>query len=106
MTSASPPPPPLVPDAANAPQPGDAAQATENRQIQIHLRKIPMLAGLSDEELIPVKAELRIRHYAKRQVVLQKGGSGDGLLLLLSGQLQVIDVTEDGRAIGLRMLQP
>ncbi len=105
MTSASP-PQPLPPDAADAPQPGDAAQATENRQVQVHLRKIPLLAGLSDAELIPVKAELRFRHYAKRQVVLHKGGSGDGLLFLLSGQLQVIDVTEDGRAIGLRMLQP
>jgi len=38
--------------------------------------------------------------------VLQKGGHGDGLMFLLSGQLQVIDVTEDGRAIGLRMLMP
>ena len=38
--------------------------------------------------------------------MLQKGGHGDGLLFLLSGQLQVIDVTEDGRAIGLRMLAP
>jgi CRP/FNR family cyclic AMP-dependent transcriptional regulator len=39
-------------------------------------------------------------------VVLHKGGSGDGLLFLLSGQLQVVDITEDGRAIGLRMLAP
>jgi CRP-like cAMP-binding protein len=38
--------------------------------------------------------------------VLHKGGSGDGLLFLLSGQLQVVDITEDGRAIGLRMLAP
>jgi CRP-like cAMP-binding protein len=38
--------------------------------------------------------------------VLHKGGSGDGLLFLLSGQLQVVDITEDGRAIGLRMLSP
>jgi CRP/FNR family cyclic AMP-dependent transcriptional regulator len=105
MTSASP-PPPLPPDAANAAAPDDAAQATQSRQVQVHLRKIPLLAGLSDEELVPVKAELRFRQYTKREVVLHKGGSGDGLLFLLSGQLQVIDVTEDGRAIGLRMLQP
>ena len=103
MTSASPPPPTLPPAAATPP---DEAVATQDRQVQVHLRKIPLLAGLSDEELVPVKAELRFRQYAKRQVVLQKGGSGDGLLFLLSGQLQVIDVTEDGRAIGLRMLAP
>jgi CRP-like cAMP-binding protein len=53
-----------------------------------------------------VKADLRIRQYAKRDIVLQKGAPGDSLLFLLTGSLQVIDVTEDGRAVGLRMLQP
>jgi CRP/FNR family cyclic AMP-dependent transcriptional regulator len=93
------------PDGAQT-APNGAQAPAEQQQIQIHLRKIPLLAELNDEEIIRVKAELRIRQYAKREVVLHKGGSGDGLLFLLSGQLQVIDVTEDGRAIGLRMLSP
>jgi CRP/FNR family cyclic AMP-dependent transcriptional regulator len=83
-----------------------AAPPAEERQIQIHLRKIPLLAELNDEEIIRVKQDMRIRQYNKRDIVLQKGGHGDGLMFLLSGQLQVIDVTEDGRAIGLRMLVP
>lgn len=74
--------------------------------IQIHLRKIPLLANLSEEEMLSVRNELRLRQYNKRDVVLQKGASGDSLLFLLSGQLQVIDITEDGRAIGLRTLAP
>jgi len=74
--------------------------------LQIHLRKIPLLANLTDEEMAKVKADLRLRQYARRDIVLQKGGAGDTLLFLLSGQLQVIDITEDGRAIGLRMLKP
>ena len=78
----------------------------EERQVHIHLRKIPLLAELSDEEITLVKQEIRIRQYGKRDIVLQKGGHGDGLLFLLSGQLQVVNVTEDGRAIGLRMLAP
>ena len=80
--------------------------APEERQVHIHLRKIPLLAGLADEEIRLVKQEIRIRQHGKREVVLQKGGHGDGLLFLLSGQLQVVDVTEDGRTIGLRMLAP
>lgn len=96
MTSTPAPVPPSPP----------AAPAAEERQIQIHLRKIPLLSELSDEEVLAIKPEMRIRQYAKREVVLHKGGSGDGLLFLLSGSLQVIDVTEDGRAIGLRMLVP
>ena len=74
--------------------------------LQVHLRKIPLLANLTEEEMAKVKAELRLRQYARRDIVLQKGGVGDALLFLLSGQLQVIDITEDGRAIGLRMLKP
>lgn len=85
-------------------QPG--AAAAEERQIQIHLRKIPLLAELNDEEISFVKQEIRIRQYNKRDIVLQKGGHGDGLMFLLGGQAQVIDVTEDGRAIGLRLLAP
>ncbi|SFD85415.1 Crp/Fnr family transcriptional regulator [Massilia yuzhufengensis] len=90
--------------ARRTPAENDAAAVPEERQVQIHLRKIPLLAELSDEEIIRVKQDLRIRQYSKRDIVLQKGGHGDGLMFLLSGQLQVIDVTEDGRAIGLRML--
>lgn len=74
--------------------------------LQVHLRNIPLLANLTEEEMAKVKAELRLRQYARRDIVLQKGGVGDALLFLLHGQLQVVDITEDGRAIGLRMLKP
>ncbi|MRW92608.1 cyclic nucleotide-binding domain-containing protein [Duganella sp. FT80W] len=80
--------------------------AGETPQLQIYLRKIPLLADLSEEHMTRVKSELRIRQYAKREVVLQKGAAGDSLLFLLTGSLQVVDITEDGRAIGLRMLVP
>ncbi|UTY58024.1 Crp/Fnr family transcriptional regulator [Massilia sp. erpn] len=83
-----------------------APEALSPVNVQVHLRKIPLLAQLSDDDIQRIKPDLRLRQYPKRAVVLQKGGSGDGLLFLLSGQLQVIDVTEDGRAIGLRMLAP
>jgi CRP-like cAMP-binding protein len=102
------PPPP-----AAAPAPGELPPAAEGKEaspqqvnIQIHLRKIPLLANLTEDEMLRVRGELRVREYARREVVLQKGGVGDSLLFLLSGQLQVIDITEDGRAIGLRMLAP
>jgi len=78
----------------------------EQIHLFVHLRRIPLFAELTEEELAMVKSNLRIRQHAKREVVLQKGGRGDGLLFLLSGQLQVVDITEDGRAVGLRMLSP
>jgi CRP/FNR family transcriptional regulator, cyclic AMP receptor protein len=84
----------------------EPAAPPQEVQIQVHLRKIPLLADLAPEEIARISPELRFRHFNKREVVLHKGGSGDALLFLLSGQLQVIDITEDGRAIGLRMLAP
>lgn len=68
------------------------------------LRKIPLLSGLTDEQVTRVAADLRIRQYARRETVIQKGSPGSALLFLLSGQLQVVDVTEDGRAVGLNLL--
>jgi len=97
--------PALVSNDPAAPPPGPDT-ATEGTSLQIHLRRIPLLAELSDEDMLRVKSDLRIRQYAKRDVVLQKGAAGDSLLFLLTGSLQVVDVTEDGRAIGLRMLNP
>jgi len=100
----------LVPDPASttaAVATAGAMEATPQEvNLHIHLRKIPLLSDLSDEEILRVKSHIRIRQYAKREVVLQKGAPGDSLLFLLTGSLQVIDITEDGRAIGLRLLQP
>lgn len=84
------------------PRPARVLQAN----IQIHLRKIPLLAELNEADMERVRADIRVRSYVKRDVVVQKGAPGDSLLFLLTGSLQVIDITEDGRAIGLRLLQP
>lgn len=95
------------------PAPADDGQAVVPRparvlqaNIQIHLRKIPLLAELNEADMERVRADIRVRSYVKRDVVVQKGAPGDNLLFLLTGSLQVIDITEDGRAIGLRLLQP
>ena len=92
-------------DPASLSQPA-SGEEPKTVNVQVHLRKIPLLSELEEADFLRIRTELRFRQYGKRDVVLQKGGMGDGLLFLLSGQLQVIDVTEDGRAIGLRMLSP
>ena len=58
------------PQTAAAPEP-----AARPPDLHIHLRKIPLLSQLTDEEMARVKADIRIRGYAKREVVLHKGGS-------------------------------
>lgn len=94
------------PEAAGQPSsvnlPGQVGIKTKN--IQINLRKIPLLANLTDEEMGRVKSNLRFKGFARRETVIQKGSPGDSLLFLLAGKLQVVDVTEDGRMVGLRMV--
>lgn len=81
-----------------------ATGTTNGRKVQINLRGIPLLAHLTAEEMESVKSNLRIKRFARRETVIQKGSPGDSLLFLLRGKLQVVDVTEDGRVIGLRMV--
>lgn len=69
----------------------------------LQLRKIPLLSSLTDEQITRVAADMRLRQYARRETVIHKGSPGSALLFLLSGQLQVVDVTEDGRAVGLNL---
>ena len=79
-------------------------QGRNRTEITINLRNIPLLAPLGEEDMRIVKEGLRFRCYDRRTTVLQKGTEGVGLFFLLSGQMQLVDVTEDGRAISLRML--
>ncbi len=73
---------------------------------QVHLDKIPLLAGVSAEMLTQVQAVMQVRKIPSGTHVLHKGSPGDHLLFVLSGRLQAVDMTEDGREIGLNLLDP
>ena len=51
-----------------------------------------------------VAKAMQIRTVAKGAYVLHKGSAADHLIFLLSGRLQVVDLTEDGREVGLSFL--
>lgn len=70
----------------------------------VHLQKIPLLAGVDERALAQVAAALQLRTVERGRPVLQKGSVGEHLLFVLSGRLQVVDLTEDGREIGLDFL--
>ena len=86
-----------------AEQAPDAARL-KFQNIQVNLRKISLFANLTGEEMDKVKANLRFKRFARHETVIQKGSTGDSLMFLLAGKLQVVDVTADGRIIGLRVL--
>lgn len=72
--------------------------------VTVHLQKIPLLAGVDEQTLAQVAAALQLRTVERGRNVLQKGSVGEHLMFVLSGRLQVVDLTEDGREIGLDFL--
>jgi CRP/FNR family transcriptional regulator, cyclic AMP receptor protein len=79
-------------------------QRRNSVNLTINLRKIPLLAQLTDSDMTRVKKELKVQRFARREVVIKKNAHGDSLLFLLSGRLQAIDMTDEGRVIGLQLL--
>jgi CRP-like cAMP-binding protein len=68
------------------------------------LGKIALLNDLSPVDLEKYTGFLQFREADKGSAILQKGSPGEHLVFLLSGRLQVLDVSEDGREIGLTFL--
>ncbi len=72
---------------------------------QAALARLPLLAGVDPSTIERTAAAVTWREVRKRESVLFKGSPGDHLLFLVSGRLQVLDVTESGREIGLNLLE-
>lgn len=70
----------------------------------LKLGKLPLLQGVDAATLRAIASAISWREVRKREPVLFKGSSGDHLLFLVEGRLQVLDVTESGREIGLNLL--
>jgi CRP-like cAMP-binding protein len=89
----------VLPAAAPAPAAGKPT-------ITINLQNIPLLQGLGPEDLKQVASVLQIKQVGRGALILHKGGSGDYLLFMLAGRLQVVDTNEDGKEIGLSFILP
>lgn len=70
------------------------------------LARIPLLSSLQPEELQRLADHMWVRRYGKNKQVVAKGGTSEALMFLLSGCLQVVDFTEDGKEIGLNLFLP
>jgi CRP-like cAMP-binding protein len=79
---------------------------TTRRVITVNLQNMPLFMGLDTNTLAGIAAVLQFRNVEKNGYVLHKGSQGEHMLFLLSGRLQVVDLTEDGREVGLSFLVP
>lgn len=72
----------------------------------MNLRPFSIFSPLTDAQLQQIEPLVRLRRFARGDVVCRKDDAADGLYLLESGKLQVFEVAEDGRQIGLNLIHP
>ena len=70
------------------------------------LRQQALLRNVADDVIAWISHRIRYRRYNRRDSVVQKGEAGSSLLMLMSGRLQVIALSEDGREVGLSFVEP
>jgi CRP/FNR family cyclic AMP-dependent transcriptional regulator len=69
------------------------------------LRRVPLFAELSDEEIERVADLARERAYPKGSVILFEDDPGDALYVVATGSVKVVLIGEDGREVILSVLK-
>ena len=72
----------------------------------IDIEKFPLLEGIDDVNKTRILANFQMRMAQKGETVLYQGTSGENLLFLFTGRLQVLNFLEDGKEFGLSFLDP
>lgn len=65
-----------------------------------------LFKGLSPALLEEIRQHVRMQEFGKKEFVIHKGGPGDALLMLFTGRLQVISMSEEGKEIGINFIEP
>lgn len=75
--------------------------------VHVHfLSHIPLLRALPESTRERLAARMQRRELTRRAVVLEKGVRGQAMGFVLTGRLQAVDFTLDGREAGLYFLGP
>ncbi len=69
------------------------------------LGRVPLFGHLDEAELARVSHAAREKSYPKSSVILFEDDPGDALYVVLSGQVKVVLIGEDGREVILSMLK-
>lgn len=70
------------------------------------LKQFPLLHPLPPEALEPLSAQMNLRSFARRAMVMSKDSPTQELGFLVDGRLQGVDFTVDGRSVGLYFVNP
>jgi CRP/FNR family cyclic AMP-dependent transcriptional regulator len=67
---------------------------------------IPLFKDFDEASLNKVAGLMSSRTFLSHDIVMRKGETAENLAFLLSGKLQVVDLSEEGREIGIHFIQP
>jgi CRP/FNR family cyclic AMP-dependent transcriptional regulator len=70
------------------------------------LRRVPLFTHLGNDEIARVGAAARDRSYPRNSVILFEDDPGDSLFVVVTGQVKVVLIGEDGREVILAVLGP
>jgi CRP/FNR family cyclic AMP-dependent transcriptional regulator len=66
---------------------------------------LPLLQGLDEKALADIAVQMVARNHPRGGVVFHKGDPAESMTFVLQGKLQAIDLSEDGRALGISTFQ-
>lgn len=69
------------------------------------LRKVPLFAEFGDEDLAAVAALMQTRKYPRHAVLVYEGDPGDALFIVISGNVAVTRVSNEGKETILSILK-
>ena len=67
---------------------------------------IPLFKDFDDASITKVAGLMTSRTFLSHDIVMRKGETAEHLAFLLNGKLQVVDLSEEGREIGIHFIQP
>jgi CRP-like cAMP-binding protein len=70
------------------------------------LAKVPLFSGLPDEERERLGALLRVRRYARGEVIFLEGDQGTALCLIAEGRIRIQLTGTDGREVVINVYGP
>lgn len=68
------------------------------------LKKLPLLKGLTEEELIKIKAIMQEEDYNKGEMVFVEGAQANNFYIILTGLVKVFKTDAEGREKTLILL--
>lgn len=70
------------------------------------IKNFTILADIDETYLLNLAEQMQFRSFERKQYVVKKGDSAKEVFFLSSGQLQVVDMANDGKEVGLYLINP